>query len=420
MIHRQTILTVAALLAVVVGGALVSPLSRTFRLTAAERVASSPDASGSMNGPAGHPTDRPISGAVTSGPDVVKLSVEAIENAGIGVATTKNDAIIRRIVVPGTIVPPADHIAHVAVKLSGIVAGLRKNIGDAVEKNEVVAVLESRDVADAKSDYLTARLTNGLQQDLFERDQMMWKSRAISERQFLLSRNDAARTKIQSDNARQKLFALGLTQAEIEALPSQPEETLRLQEIRSPIAGHIVERKAELGIVVGRDDLATELFVVADLDRVWVELAVGPQDASLIRVGQSAAITASSGREMADGKVIFVSPILDKDTRAARVVAEIDNRSGMWRPGLFVTAAIAFEERPVSVAAPVGAIQTMDGRPVVFVRTSEGFQKRPIVLGESDERNVEVASGLQAGETIAVINTFLLKAEMLKGAPDED
>src|SRR6266550_4598973 len=78
-------------------------------------------------------------------------------------------------IVPGTIVPQADRIAHVAVKLSSIVAELRKNIGDLVEKNEVLAILESRELADAKSEYLAARLTNEPQQDLFEREVALGK-----------------------------------------------------------------------------------------------------------------------------------------------------------------------------------------------------------------------------------------------------
>jgi cobalt-zinc-cadmium efflux system membrane fusion protein len=111
--------------------------------------------------------------------------------------------------------------------------------------------------------------------------------------------------------------------------------------------------------------------------------------------------------------------MLDKDTRSARVIAEIDNRDGIWRPGSFVTAAVAVEEQSVPIAVPVAAIQTMDGGPVLFVRTREGFQKRPVVPGQRDEQAVEVASGLRLGEMIAVSNTFLLKAELLKG-PAED
>jgi membrane fusion protein, heavy metal efflux system len=108
------------------------------------------------------------------------------------------------------------------------------------------------------------------------------------------------------------------------------------------------------------------------------------------------------------------------------VIAELDNRDGIWRPGSFVTAAIAIEDQSVPIAVPFAAIQTMDGgpvlfvrTPVLFVRTPDGFQKRPVVLGQRDDRAIEVVSGLSLGETIAVSNTFLLKAELLKGAAED-
>jgi len=317
----------------------------------------------------------------------VKLSTEDIEAAGIEVATAQGGTIAHRIVVPGTIVPHADRIAHVAVKLSSIVAELRKNIGDPVEKNEVLAILESREVADAKSEYLAARLTNELQQDLFERDKSLWDKKISSEQQFLRSRNEAARAKVRNDIARQKLFALGLTEPEIAGLPNQSEASLRHQEVRAPIAGRIVERKAELGVAVGRDNLETDLFVVADLDRVWVDLAVSPEDVSAVRIGQTLSVAVRGSAETAKGTVTFIGPMLDKDTRSARVIAEIDNQDGVWRPGSFVTAAVAVEEQSVPIAVPVAAIQTMDGGPVVFVRTPEGFQKRPVVPGQIGEPN---------------------------------
>jgi cobalt-zinc-cadmium efflux system membrane fusion protein len=350
---------------------------------------------------------------------LAKLSSNAIEAAGIAVSEVKNGTIARRIIVPGTIVPQADRIAHVAVKLSSIVAELRKNIGDPVEKNEVLAILESREVADAKSEYLAARLTNELQQDLFERDKSLWEKKISSEQQYLRSRNEAARAKVRNDIARQKLFALGLSETEIAGLPDQAEASLRRQEVRSPIAGRIVERRAELGIVVGRDNLETNLFLVADLDRVWIDLAVSPEDVPMVRIGQPLSITARGATETAKGKVTFIGPMLDKDTRSARVIAELDNQDGIWRPGSFVTAAIATEEQSVPIAVPFAAIQTMDGGPVLFVRTPDGFQKRPVVLGKRDDRDVEVVSGLSLGETIAVSNTFLLKAELLKGAAED-
>src|SRR5260370_35235286 len=107
-----------------------------------------------------------------------------------------------RITGPGRIVPDSDRIARVSVRLSAIVAELRKKIGDPVAKDEILAVLESREVADAKSEYLAARLTDELQQDLFQRDKMLWDKRASKEHQFRRCRNAAAQTRMRLDIAR--------------------------------------------------------------------------------------------------------------------------------------------------------------------------------------------------------------------------
>jgi cobalt-zinc-cadmium efflux system membrane fusion protein len=189
---------------------------------------------------------------------------------------------------------------------------------------------------------------------------------------------------------------------------------LRRQEVRAPITGRVVERKVDLGTAVGRDNLETELFVIVDLDRVWVELTVSPADLPSIKEGQSVSIATRGATEKADGKIGFISPLLDKDTRSARVTAAIANRDGVWRPGSFVTAIIVIEEQAAALVVPMSAVQTISDETVVFVRTGEGFEKRHVVLGRSDERIAEVVAGLQAGETIAMTNTFALKAELMK------
>ncbi len=350
---------------------------------------------------------------------VVSLTDEQLTEAHIDMAQVDRGTLAHRIIVPGTIIPVADRIARVAVKLYGTVAELRKNIGDPVVKGEVLAVLESREVADAKSEYLAARLTNELQQTLFQRDKMIWEGRASTEQQFLRSQNLTAQTAMKFNISRQKLFALGLGESEIATLPNEPEALLPRQEIRAPMAGRVVERKVDLGMAVGRDNLETELFVIVDLDRVWVELAVSPTDLPTVKEGQSVSIAARGIAEKADGKVVFITPLVDKESRAARVVAEVANESGAWRPGSFVTAAIATGEEPVSVAVPASAIQTIGAEKAVFVRTAEGFEKRAVVTGRSDDRLAEVLTGLKVGETIAVTNTFLLKAEFLKSSAED-
>ncbi len=345
---------------------------------------------------------------------ILKLTEDQITAARIDMATVQGGTLARRISVPGTIVPHADRIARVSVKLSGTVGELRKKIGDPVAKDEILAILESREVADAKSEYFAARLTSELQQDLFERDKTLWDKRISNEQQFLRSRNAAAQSRMKLDIARQKLLALGLTEKDIAALPDEPEASLRRQEVRSPMAGRVVERKVDLGMAVGRDNLETELFVIVDLDRVWVELNVSPADLPVLKEGQPVSIGARGLTEKAEGKIVFISPLLDKETRSARVMAEIGNSEGKWRPGSFVTAAIAIEEQPVSLIVPTSAIQTIDSEKVVFVRKPEGFERRQVVLGRSDERLAEVVTGLQPGDIVAVTNTFSLKAELLK------
>lgn len=347
-------------------------------------------------------------------PAVIVMDDERIKLAEIALRQAGPAPIARRLTVPGTIVPDAGRVAHVSVKLSGTVAELRKNIGDDVVKDEVLGILESREVADAKSEYLAAKLSNELQQELTARDKSIWEGRAIPEQQYIKSRNAAAQTEMRFGIARQKLMALGVTDAEIAGLPQAPDGTMRSQNIRAPISGRVAERKVETGTAVGRDNLETELFVIVDLSRVWVELAVSSTDLPLVKEGQSVEVALRGVPETGAGSIVFVSPLLDKETRAARVVASLPNSDGRWRPGSFVTAAIAVERRDVAVAVPFAAVQIVDGRKVVFVRTNQGFERREVALGRRDGPVVEIASGLAAGDTVAVSNTFSLKAELSK------
>src|SRR5262249_18074001 len=333
--------------------------------------------------------------------DKVKLTDEQIAAAHIDLVAAQGGTLARRLTVPGTILPHADRIAHVSVKLSGTVAELRKKLGDPVAKDEVLAILESREVADAKSEYLARKTTHDLQQTLFDRAKMMWEGKATTENDYLRARATAEDARIKMEVARQKLAAIGLSEQQIAALPQHPVDSLPQQEIRAPIKGRVVERKVDLGTAVGRDNLETELFVIVNLERVWVDLAVSPVDLAAVKEGQRVVVTTRAIKDKAQGQIVFISPLLDKDTRSARVIAEIGNYDGVWRPGTFVTAAIAVEEQSVPVVVPNSTIQTIGGEKVVFVRTSDGFEKRAVVTGRSDDRFTEIATGLQPGETIA-------------------
>jgi membrane fusion protein, heavy metal efflux system len=349
---------------------------------------------------------------------LVKLTERQVEAGKFAVTEVAGGALSKRIIVPGSIVPSGDHVARVAVRLLGTVSELRKRLGDPVEAGEVVAVIESREVADAKSEYLAARLVFELQQTLFNRSTRLFEGKVLSENDFLRARTTFEDARVKIEIARQKLFALSLTADQIEALPQQPVETLRRQELRAPISGSVAERRVELGSLVGREGQESELFVIVDLSVVWADLSVSPSDLSAIHEGQK--ITLRGGAESAPASIMFVSPLLDRETRAARVVASIDNAARKWRPGLFVTAEIPTDEVAAAIVVPKTALQTVKGDIVVFVRAENGFEVRKIGVGRQDAQLVEVTEGLAAGERIATANTFVLKAELGKAEAGHD
>jgi membrane fusion protein, heavy metal efflux system len=349
---------------------------------------------------------------------LAKLTDRQVEAGNFAVIAVQSGALSKRITVPGSIVPSGDHIARVAVRLLGTVAELRKRLGDPVQAGEVVAVIESREVADAKSEYLAARLVFDLQQTLFSRSTKLFDGKVLSENDFLRARTTFEDARIKIETARQKLFALSLTAEQIEALPQQPVETLRRQELRAPITGHVAERRVELGSLVGREGQESELFVIVDLSVVWADLSIPRSELVNIREGQEI-IVMDSG-ESSSATIMFVSPLLDKETRAARVVASIDNAARKWRPGSFVTAEIPTDEARVAIVVPKAALQFIKGDTVVFVRTENGFEARKISAGRQDSRLVEVTAGLIAGERVATANTFVLKADLGKAEVEHE
>lgn len=350
----------------------------------------------------------------------IALGEQQIRDAGITLAQAKGGTLRRHFLAPGSLVPDADHVARVSVRVLATVAELRKKLGDSVEQGEIVATIESRDVAEAKSEYLAARVTNELRQTISARQKILAETRALSENEFLRTQLAATEAQIRLDSSRQKLFALGLSEAEIADLPNQPPESLRKQYLRAPISGRISERRVDLGGLIGREGQESELFVIVNLDSIWVDLAVSPEDIASVREGGSVSIRAIGIEGEVSAKIIFVSPLLDRETRNARVIASLPNPDHRWKPGTFVTAEIPLGDDASKVIVPRKALQTVKGTPTLFIRDKDGFEARQVRTGREDDDDVEILSGLEPGETYAVANTFTLKAELEKAAAEHE
>lgn len=347
---------------------------------------------------------------------VVRMSAEQIEKAKIDTAPAASGTLAKEIVVPGRVTLNLDRKAEIVPKISGTVFSVLKNLGQDVAKGEIVASLESREMAEAKGEYLSAWRAEQLAQSLYEREERLWKQKVTAEQDYLNAKGAHQAAKIKLDQAHQRLHTAGMEDDEIDVLhKSKDESKLRLYEVRSPIAGKVIGRELTVGQIVSTDK---PIYTIADLSTVWVETAIAPGDLPFAKVGQSVNIT--GGARKATGKVVVISPVVDPDTRAAKAVVEIANPDGTWQPGDFVSAQLVSGKQEVGLMVPKDAIQTIKGSKAVFVSHDKGFEMRPVTTGREDSNHVEILSGLEFGESIAVTNTFTLKAELGKAEAEHE
>lgn len=337
------------------------------------------------------------------------LTTAQIEAAGINVTTIGAGTLSREVRVPGKIIAAADRMAQIVPKVGGIVTEARKNLGDAVEKGDVIALIESREMAEAVAEQLAAKRAEELARTTFNREKGLWSKKITAEQDYLNAKNVHQESVIRLDLAKQKLQALG------HAGDIDPKGNARFHELKSPLSGRVIGRELTLGEYV---DSTHAAYTVADLSVVWVETAIAPVDLSVVQEGQIANIT--NGPVSATGKLIFVSPVIDPETRSAKAIIELDNADGAWRPGTFVNADISTSTQDAALRIPKDSVQAIDGKSVVFVQNTDGFEPREVKVGRTDSQHIEILSGLRPGESIATSNTFTLKAELGKSEAEHE
>jgi cobalt-zinc-cadmium efflux system membrane fusion protein len=307
----------------------------------------------------------------------------------------------------------ADTVAHVVPRIPGVVRTVSKNLGDKVRAGEVLAVLNSRELSDFKAGYLGAKEKLTLSQATYEREKNLWEKKITAEQEYLDAKRQLADARIEMRSAAQKLHALGFSQADLEALFNQPDESLIVYEIIAPIAGTIIEKHIALGESLKED---SESFVIADLSNVWARVNIGQKDLPAVRCGQKAVI--KTEHHQGQGVVSYVSSVLEENTRTALARIVLPNEDGMWRPGTFATAGIEVDQTECNVVVPQEALVTMEGNPFVFIVKGDGFTPREVVLGKTNGQFAQIISGLEPGQKYVAKGAFTLKSEIIKSNVD--
>ncbi|MBA4760605.1 MULTISPECIES: efflux RND transporter periplasmic adaptor subunit [Sphingomonas] len=336
---------------------------------------------------------------------VVTLTQQQITEAGIEVVRPTIGGVAGAIEVSATIEGDPQGVQVASAAIAGRLVSLTRNLGQPVGRGDVLAVIESREAASLKGEIEAARARAALAQSNLRREQRLFAERVSPEQDLIAARTAATEANIALRLAQQQLAATGGGGGALNRVT-----------VRSPISGQVIARSATLGQTVAAD---AELFRIANLSKVSVAMSLLPADAGRVQPGAQVEVTGPGRRQAA--RVTFVSPVLDETTRLVPVIATLDNGGNTWRVGETVNASIivpAGGDR--TVAVPSAAVQMIEDKPHVFVRTATGFKAVPVTLGRRNGGQVVVTAGLNGGERIASTNSFTLKAELGKGEAEHE
>ena len=336
-------------------------------------------------------------------PDTLAMTAQAIQKAGIATEMINLGGLGAEIVAQATVSASPQGEAIVTARAAGAVTRLMKRLGDPVRAGETLAVVESREAAQFAADRTAAVAKSTLAQ------------KALAREQYLFRQKVSARVELEQAEAEAASAAAEARRASVAAGAARVTSDGRGVLVSSPISGRVTSENVSLGAFVQPE---TELMRVADASKIQIEASVGPTDAQRLSPGDRAIIELPDGRAV-EAKVRAVTPGLANDTRSATAVLDMP---GTLQPGLAVRVRLLPSRGGTSnaIVVPEDAVQTLEGRDIVFVRTAQGFKAQTVTIGERSNGRVEILKGLAGGSQVATKNAFLLKAELGKGAGEEE
>ena len=318
------------------------------------------------------------------------IVTEALQSGGLGA----------EILAQGVVASTPEGEAVLTARADGAVVRINRQLGDFVRAGEALAVMESRDAASIAAERSSASANLALARSTYAREKKLFDAK-VTARQDL-------------DGAQAALAA-----AEAEARRSQSAASAakvsgdgRTLGVVSLISGRVTKADAKLGSYV----LAgTELFRVSDPNRIQINASVLAADARRIKPGDTAVIELLGG-ETVTAVVRSATPSLDPDSKTATIVLTPQGIGGLT-PGQGLRARIKPRGGGDSalIALPEEAVQTVEGKEVVFVKTAKGFQSTTVVTGKRGGGRIEIVDGLKPGAVVVTKGAFMLKAELGKG-----
>lgn len=371
-------------------------------------------------------------------------SAAAMEKAGVDIAVVVRRPIIEAVVANGEVVYDQTHSAHLASRVLGTAWRVERQVGDRVQKGDVLALIDAAEVGRAKSELLQAIAQLRLRETNVKRLSTLAGDGAVAARAVREAEASLQEGQIRLLAAQQALVNLGLPSPsdEISSLPTDeiakeiqllglPAEVVSTLDVASttsnlfpliaPMDGLIVNRDVVPGEVV---DTTKLLFEVADVSSMWLMLDVRQEDAKYVSVGQPVLFRGSDNRTDPEiqGEVRWISTSADNQTRTVKMRVDLPNVDGRLRANTFGTGRIVLREEPQSLVVPSEAVHSDGDCSFVFVRDKnflkEGspkyFHVRQVRPGVKSGDTTEIIAGVLPGEIVASKNSTILAAQLLK------
>ncbi|MEQ9641428.1 MAG: efflux RND transporter periplasmic adaptor subunit [Alphaproteobacteria bacterium] len=345
--------------------------------------------------------------------DKIELTEAQVALAEIKTVAASPATVENRLNLVGEVTANRDRLVEVVPAVAGIAREVHALLGAELQQGDLLATLDSRELADAKADWIAARERKELAKANFERSERLWKKKIAPEEEYLDARSKLAEASITERTAEHKLRALGLSRAELRSLTNGEHKPYTRHTVRAPIGGTVIEKHITKGQVV---DGERPIYQIADLSVIWVIVNIYEGDFRSVEVGQRASIVTKAYPDRKfEGKVTWLSAVVEEASRTLRARIEVPNEDRALRPGMFITAEVVVDQRTASTAVPTSAIRRADGRSIVFVQETPGiFEKREVQLGLLSGSNVEILKGVKSGEIVVTDGSFILKSEAEK------
>ncbi|TGM81600.1 efflux RND transporter periplasmic adaptor subunit [Leptospira mtsangambouensis] len=354
--------------------------------------------------------------ALTEDKSKFVISQEIQKNHPFSVVYLEEKALEEELQLPGTVSYDMNSVAKVGSRVSGRIVQVFVKEGEHVKKSTALASIQSVELGTTEANYLKARARLEALKVQADRAKDLYERKVTSAKEYEMSLMDYKSVKAEMETSRNALENLGLNEVEIANLEAGKYNSKNLY-IRTPISGTVTEREAIIGQAVNARD---NLFTVADLSVLWINLEVYEKDLASIRMGNEAkVIPIGSKDDSLKAVVSHVGDVIDPIKKTAEIRLEVRNSKGRLRPGQSVTATVvgAMVESSVNKAKviPADCIHKIEGENFIFVRNSDGsFSAKKVGVGKTYDHWVEITNGVESGEAIVEEGSFVLKSEYLK------